>query len=315
MRVLVFGAGVLGSLYAARLKESGQDVTLLARGLRAEQLRRYGVVLEDETTGRRSETIMPVITELAANDIYDVIFVIVRRDQLSSTLPQLVENRSPSVLFMVNNAGGPAPLVRALGQDRVLLGFPGAGGTREGHIVRCRLVSGSTQPTTLGELGGAVTPRLRQIAAVLRGAGFPTAFSPDMDAWLKTHAVLVCPIANAFYFAGDNYRLAQSNEGLHLLIGAVREGLRALGKLGIPIEPGKYRALLWLPIWLAVPVLRRAFSTKRAELALWRHAQGARPEMQLLAEEVRALLKEAAIPTPAFDQLYPYAWSPANRAM
>jgi 2-dehydropantoate 2-reductase len=30
-KILIFGAGVLGSLYAARLKQSAQDVTLLAR--------------------------------------------------------------------------------------------------------------------------------------------------------------------------------------------------------------------------------------------------------------------------------------------
>ncbi len=30
MKILVYGAGVLGSLYAARLRESGQDVSILA---------------------------------------------------------------------------------------------------------------------------------------------------------------------------------------------------------------------------------------------------------------------------------------------
>ncbi|HYF92119.1 MAG TPA: 2-dehydropantoate 2-reductase N-terminal domain-containing protein [Symbiobacteriaceae bacterium] len=314
MRVLVFGAGVLGTLYAARLKDAGHDVTILARGERAGQLNRHGAVLEDEATGRRTVTKLPVITELGRGDIYDVIFVIVRRDQLLSTLPPLAENRSPSVLFMVNNAGGPAPLVKALGQERVLLGFAGAGGTREGHVVRCRVVSGRTQPTTLGELSGAVTPRLREIRAMLRRAGFPVAFSPDMDAWLKTHAALVCPIANAFYYAGDNYRLAESEEGLRLLVDAVREGLRALGRLGIPIEPGKYRALLWVPAGLAVWVLRRAFATRRAELVLWRHARAARSEMQLLAEEMRGLIRESGVQAPAFDRLYPYAWSPTAQS-
>lgn len=30
MKILAYGAGVLGSLYAARLRESGQDVSILA---------------------------------------------------------------------------------------------------------------------------------------------------------------------------------------------------------------------------------------------------------------------------------------------
>ena len=32
MRILFFGAGVLGSLYAARLHEAGTEVILVARG-------------------------------------------------------------------------------------------------------------------------------------------------------------------------------------------------------------------------------------------------------------------------------------------
>lgn len=35
MNVLVYGAGVIGSIYAARLQETGYNVTLLARGKRA----------------------------------------------------------------------------------------------------------------------------------------------------------------------------------------------------------------------------------------------------------------------------------------
>ena len=38
MKILFLGAGVLGSLYAARLKQSGQDVTLLARNTRLKDI-------------------------------------------------------------------------------------------------------------------------------------------------------------------------------------------------------------------------------------------------------------------------------------
>ncbi len=44
MKVLVFGAGVLGSLYAALLHEAGSDVTPVARGSRYEELSKCGVV-------------------------------------------------------------------------------------------------------------------------------------------------------------------------------------------------------------------------------------------------------------------------------
>ena len=51
MRVLVYGAGVIGTLYAARLQESGQLVTVLARGRRLADIRTHGLALEDVVSG------------------------------------------------------------------------------------------------------------------------------------------------------------------------------------------------------------------------------------------------------------------------
>ncbi|MDQ0195292.1 ketopantoate reductase [Paenibacillus wynnii] len=45
MRILVFGAGVLGSYLAHALVRGGNDITVLARGKRAEELNNDGVVV------------------------------------------------------------------------------------------------------------------------------------------------------------------------------------------------------------------------------------------------------------------------------
>ena len=52
MRFVVLGAGALGTVIAAYLARAGEDVALIARGARAEQLAREGVTitgLEDFT--------------------------------------------------------------------------------------------------------------------------------------------------------------------------------------------------------------------------------------------------------------------------
>jgi 2-dehydropantoate 2-reductase len=56
MNILVYGAGAIGSVYAAKLQEAGNNVALLARGSKAVSLRTYGIQLEDATTGRRTTT-------------------------------------------------------------------------------------------------------------------------------------------------------------------------------------------------------------------------------------------------------------------
>jgi len=47
LKILIYGAGVIGSIYASRLYESGCDVTLLARGEHYENLKQNGVIIKD----------------------------------------------------------------------------------------------------------------------------------------------------------------------------------------------------------------------------------------------------------------------------
>ena len=65
------------------------------------------------------------------------------------------------------------------------------------HSIRYLILSAREQPTTIGELGGTRSPRIRAIADALKTAGFPVSICSNMDAWLKTHAAEISPTANA----------------------------------------------------------------------------------------------------------------------
>lgn len=303
MRILVYGAGVQGSLYAARLHEHGHDVSLLARGQRLVDLRAHGVILRDVATGRRTTTPVPVVEGLDPADVYDLAIVPVRREQVGAILPALAAGRIPTILFMHNHAGGSDDLVAAVGRGRVLLGFPGASGRREGPAIDYILIP--QQPTTLGELDGRATPRATAIADALRGAGFRVAISRDMDAWLKAHAVLVTAVSGALYLAdGDNERLARTPATVALFASGVREGFRALRALGLPPPPRSLRAIFgWLPNRITVAYWRRLFGSPQGEAYFAWHARSAWEEGKALAGEVRALVRSSGRATPALDQL------------
>lgn len=309
MKILIYGAGVLGSLYAARLKEARHDVAILARGKRLAQIREHGIVLENDENGERTiTTAVQVVERLNPEDTYDWVLVILRKNQVRDVLPALAANKhTPNVVFMVNNAAGATEMVQALGRERVLLGFPGAGGGRFDHVVRYRIASDKAQPTTIGELDGSITPRLTKIVDALSAAGFPAATSPNMDAWLKTHVALVSPIANAIYAAGgDNYRLVRTRDAIVLMIRAVHEGYQVLRANHIPITPAKLKILEWIPEPFLVALLQRRLATEAAELNLARHANAARDEMQQLADEFRVLAHKVGVATPSIDRLYGY---------
>ena len=315
MKILVIGAGVLGSLYAGQLQRSGHQVTLLARGQRLADLRERGIELIDDFTGVLTTVQARIAERLDPEETFDWVLVVVRKNQVGDVLPVLAANHhTPNVLFLVNNAAGPAELIQALGRERVVLGFPGAGGRREGSAIRYVLAS-KVQPTTLGELDGRITPRLEQISRALQESGLPTRYCDNMDAWLKTHAVLVAPLAAGVYLAGgDIYRLARTRDGLTLIVRAVREGMKTLDALHIPITPRGYQVLRWIPEPLMVAVLQKRMPNPRTELALARHANAARDEMCRLMVEVRELTRLARIPTPALDWLAEFC-DPAVPAM
>ena len=314
MRVLFYGAGVIGSLYAVRLQEAGHEVSVVARGRRLADLRRHGIVLEEAGTGHRTAARVGVVQQLDPGDAYDLIVVAVRKNQLPPILPELARNlRTPDVLLMLNNAAGPGEAARMLGRGRLLLGFPGAGGTLEGHLVRYHVLPGWQQKTTFGEPDGRDTPRLARVVAAFREAGFPVAASPNMDAWLKTHAAWICPISCALYATGgDVHRMARTRDALILTIRSTRENFRALRRLGVPITPPSPNllALGRMPEPALVPLLGHLLDTRTAETVVQSHATAARDEVGQLFGELVALARRAAVPTPATDRLRQYLLDP-----
>jgi ketopantoate reductase len=310
-KMLVYGAGPLGSLFAARLQEGGNDVSLLARGQKLANLREHGIVLHDVNTDQQTITHVTIVEELAPDDAYDLVLVIMRKNHALKILPSLAANQhTPNVLFLMNNAAGPGELAEALGKERVLIGFPGSAGYFEGHVIHC-LTGSMDDPATVpfGEVDGRVTERTREIACILDSAtGFKAEIRPDMDTWHKYHVALLMPsLGPALYAAGtDNHRLARTRDALVLTVRAIREGFQVLRSLGLPVTPAYLKLFELVPEPVLVALLPRLLTREEMRVALVGHANAARDEVQHLADEFISLARTTSVPTPAIDRLYPY---------
>ena len=302
MRILVLGAGVIGSVYAGRLLRAGHDVVFLARGPRLVDLQTHGLVLEDAESGDRSVVPVTSVADLAAGDRFDLVLVPVRAEQLRSTLPVLTGMTDDSdVLFFGNTADRQAELTAALG-SRALFGFPAAGGIRDGPVVRYVLIS--QQKTMLGEPDGSTSPRVRHLQGVLEGAGFPTLISADIEGWLVGHTAFVVPIAFALYrVGGDPAALAADAATMRLMVSATRQAFTALRADGNAEIPMNLRILYRLPVRLVVGYWRRVFSGPRGELWFGAHSRAAPEEMHELAEELRTAVRRTGRPTPDLERL------------
>ena len=301
MDILVYGAGVIGSVYAARLKAAGHNISLLARGQRAVSLRAHGIQLEDASTGRRTTTQVSVVEQLAPTDRYDVVIVTVRLNQLHSILPVLAANHEiPTLLFLLSNPAGLRQF-EELDPQRVVPGFPAVGGVRKGDVVHY-MAQGTTM---LGEVDGRVTPRLRQLAAVFKQAGFTVKLSPDMQTWWKTHAIMdMGIIIVAVMMMGGSAQLARSRRHVVMLVQAMREGLLALRALGTPLTPFYLTALfLWLPRWLTVILFQLLLRTRLAVLGIDAHLGDDMEEIRQVAREIMAQLRSSPLATPTLNRL------------
>lgn len=305
---MIYGAGVIGSIFAGKLAASGEDVTVLARGKRLEELRQNGVVLE--LHGKKAEQItVKVIENLTSDDLYDYVIVAMQRTQVDSVLPILAQNGSKNIVFVVNTAAGYDKWAKAIGDERLMIGFPSAGGERAGGEVVYFIGKGimrAFQTTTFGEYSGKKTERVRCLINAFTRAGIPSVFCNDMDAWQKTHVAMVTSIANALYkYNCVNYSLSGSYNDVCLMMRGIKEGFAVLKKLGIKTKPAK----LWymkLPIWLTARVFKIFMGTKLAEIVLAKHCIVARPEMLFLQAEFDLLITQSQLKTPAIDKLRKY---------
>ena len=281
-KMLFFGAGVIGSLYAGKMALSGHDVTILARGRRLEELKEQGLTLSSEKFGKEKPEIS-VISELKNNDIYDYVFVTLRNDHINDALPVLGQNQSENFVFMVNTANGYADWIKHLGKEKVIAAFPGAGGKIETGTVHYRLTQKIIQPTTIGETDGKDSRRLKELKTILRQAGFLTVISKNMDSWQKSHVAMVCALAYGMYFdGGNNYTFAKNKKAITLMCRSLKENFVFLNHSKYGIEPFRLNVFRGLPIFLLSKIMSSVFNSQWAETVMSNHALSARKEMEML---------------------------------
>ena len=95
MKIIVMGAGALGSISAALLHEAGHEVALVARGARAEHLRVNGVTIE----GLANVTAQcPIVTDTSTLTDADLLIMTVKTFDMDAALKQLAHVKFKAAL-------------------------------------------------------------------------------------------------------------------------------------------------------------------------------------------------------------------------
>lgn len=236
MKVLMFGRGVISTLYGWALEKAGNEVDFYVRPGRAAD---FGSSVDvDIRDGRASSKGKPVqenwpITlreDLEPDHDYDLIIVSVNHDQLDSAVDFLQPRVGGATILIFNNVwADPAAAISRLPREQVAWGFPGGGG---GFDVTT-LHGGFAKSIFLGDIDGSSrTDRHRVVRELFTKAGFSISDIADFRSWLWFHFILDAGIMVGWLRMGSFDALVRSRPALKEVVRLVREMIPVLTAKG-----------------------------------------------------------------------------------
>ena len=299
MKFMVFGAGVLGCNLANNFFRAGKDVTLLARGAWAEEIRSNGLRIKNSLSHRTAVSRIPVAAELSPEDAYDVIFVAVRYTQIETIIETLRASRAKTIIFLGNNVRT-SETAALLPEKNVLLAFTSAAGHRESNYVD----SVDLRKITIGPLRDAPSQE-RLIQEIFAGMKYKVTYEPNMGDYLLCHAAFVLPAVFACYKTDGNLKkLKKDNAYLNRLIDANIEGYRAIRNAGHEILPkadAEFESEAYRKTCLRFFKLMCA--TSLGKLCASDHAMNAVEEMCALNRDMKAFFDDTGAEYPVWKSL------------
>ena len=290
MRILIYGAGVIGSLYAALLAEAGYDTSIYARGKRLEVLKNNGLLYKKNQDLIKAET--KILGEVSNDDIYDFVLLTVRENQLYEALTELKNNKSNTIVTMVNSLDSYKKWEDIVGTGRILPAFPGVGGSiNEDGILDASLTPRIIQPTTFAEISGNETKRTKQFSKILRHAHIPYQKVMDMHMWQLCHLALVVPIADAYYEADCPEKAGKEWKIMRKTAGRIKRNFIFLRKQKGKLSPWKMNIFRFVPLPIMALMLAVAFESSFGDKFMYQHAMKAPDEMRELHRQFYAYMK------------------------
>ncbi|MEC0176922.1 2-dehydropantoate 2-reductase N-terminal domain-containing protein [Paenibacillus favisporus] len=245
-RILIFGAGVIGSMYAMKFIEAGFDVTLFAHSNRFKSLSENGLQYKEKGSVKSIQ--VKVIDTLENDDIYDFIFVTVRYDRSESALLALKDNQSKNIVTMTSNSIGFSSWLDIVG-DRLLPAFPGFGGQMKDGVLHARFLPKIIAATAFGEVNGEVTERIEKLAKLFKTAKLPYVIKKDMQAYLITHSVSDIAMLSVLHSEDKitDKKTVRTRKTARQITVTLKAYLRAIQKAGVSIDPPMLKMVVKFP--------------------------------------------------------------------
>jgi 2-dehydropantoate 2-reductase len=230
MKIVILGAGALGSLFGAHLARAGEDVILVARETRAKAIREHGIRI----SGLADLTVsVPVTAYPQELQQADALLVTVKTYDMETALDSVAHLKVGSVLSVQNGLVKDEQLARRFGWDKTL----GAAA----HISAELLTTGIVRYTanewlSIGELPEGTSARVEALVAALARAGIRAETSGQIASveWTK-YVVNISWMALSALSRMETYRIFKHPDLAWMAATLTREVAQLPASLGIPL--------------------------------------------------------------------------------
>lgn len=270
MKILIYGAGVIGCTYGWQLAKAGFDITILVRKGKKQAIEENGINIHctdyrDNNKATENTTFRPKVVESLSHDNdFDYIIVTTNSLSLKEVLPVLKKSAGKAhILFFQNTWFSDIDTIgKHLSPEQYFFGFPFmAGGGRDEKGIDAIISGSKYSKTMLGEADGSITPRVQRIAGAIEKANMKPFISDQITTWLIPHCAFIAALSAGIIVAGGTMQAFLKNRKVvREAIMAVREGFRICSSEGTDPKKEKVNKLYYLPLFICIPVIKKIFS-------------------------------------------------------
>ncbi|BBB14271.1 ketopantoate reductase family protein [Sphingopyxis sp. FD7] len=233
-RIIVAGAGAVGSYLAGRLSSGGIETLLLARGKRVREIANNKIDIE--FAGQVMSATVPVATTGDGAGIADVVFLCTKAPDVEGSLCSLTTNVGPSTAIVTLQNGVEAPQLIAAKFPCSPVLAARLHGFFELHGLRVRHV-GVPPSLVFGQISGTAAGAVQQVSGLLEIAGIAATESSDIEADLWEKLVLASSLGGIGAATGLNVGgLRRDPANWALFKAAVREVIAVAYARGVRVS-------------------------------------------------------------------------------